>query len=408
MKKFESWNRRDFIAKPLTWFAASRLLGGFNLLHAETLPFMSSAEAGGIISRPLGKTGITLPIVSMGVMSANMPAVVKRAYEVGMRHFDTAAMYQQGRNEEMLGNVIKELGVRDKVTIATKIFIKPPNRRDPDVKQQMRNIFEGSLKRLQMDHVDILYYHAVDSVEDASLEAPIQVLQAFKKEGKTRFIGISTHTPEAVLNEAVKLGVYDVALITINYTMAHDTGLHDAIDRAAKKGIGLVAMKTQTGGTVKPDPKLPKNLPPHSQTALLKWALQTPAITTAIPGFTNFEQLEQNFSVARELTYTPAEKQFLADKNFSAQAEFCVQCGQCRSDCPLKADIPALMRTHMYAVQYSNHAHAQQTLSTISSGRGLDACRECSSCKANCRNTVNIARKINDLKQIVSAGVLQA
>jgi len=408
MKKFESWNRRDFIAKPLTWFAASRLLGGFNLLHAETLPFMSSPETGGIISRPLGKTGITLPIVSMGAMSANMPAVVKRAYEVGVRHFDTAAMYQQGRNEEMLGNVIKELRVRDRVTISTKIFIKPPNRRDADVQQQMRTIFEGSLKRLQMDHVDILYYHAVDSADDAALDAPIQVLQSFKKEGKTRFIGISTHTPQAVLNEAVKLGVYDVSLITINYTMAHDKGLQDAIDGAAKKGIGLVAMKTQAGGTVKPDPKLPSNLPPHSQTALLKWVLQNPAIATAIPGVTNFEQLEQNFSVARSLSYTPAEKEFLADKTFSAQAEFCVQCGQCRSDCPLKADIPALMRTHMYAVQYKNHAHAQQTLSTISSGVGLDACGDCGSCKATCRNAVNIARKINDLKQMVSGGTLRA
>ncbi|HEX8926111.1 MAG TPA: aldo/keto reductase [Terriglobales bacterium] len=405
--KFE-WNRRDFIAKPLTWFAASRLLGGFKLLNAETLPFMSSADSSGIITRTLGKTGISLPVVSMGVMNANMPAVVRRAYEIGMRHFDTAARYQDGRNEEMVGNVIKELGVRDKVTISTKIFIYPPKRRAANVGQEMRDILVGSLKRLQMDHVDILYYHAVDSADDAALELPIRALQDFKKEGKTRFIGISTHTPEAVLNEAVKLGVYDVSLIVLNYTMAHDAGLHDAIDRAAKKGIGLVAMKTQAGGTVKPDPKLPKNLPPHSQTALLKWVLQNPAIATAIPGFTNFDQLEQNFSVARDIAYTAPEKEFLADKKFSAQAEFCVQCGQCRADCPLKADIPALMRTHMYAVQYSNHAHAQQTLATISSGRGLDACGDCTSCKASCRNTVNIARKINDLKQIVSAGVLRA
>jgi succinate dehydrogenase/fumarate reductase-like Fe-S protein len=59
-------------------------------------------------------------------------------------------------------------------------------------------------------------------------------------------------------------------------------------------------------------------------------------------------------------------------------------------------------------VQYSNYAHAQQTLATISSGRGLDACGECSSCKVNCRNAVNIARKIGDLKQFVSAGMLRA
>ncbi len=397
MKSLASWNRRDFIVKPLSWFAASRLFGAFDLF-AKPAAF---AEAE-VIHRTLGKTGISLPIVSMGVMNASIPGVVRRAYERGMRHFDTAAGYQQGRNEEMVGNVMKELGVRDKVTISTKIFLEPPRRRMATCKQEMRGIFEGSLKRLQMDHVDILYYHSADSAEDARLDAPIEVLRALKKEGKTRFIGISTHSPTEILNEIFKLDVYDVALIPINYTMASDKSLMDAIDRTAKKGIGLVAMKTQAGGLTRPDPKLPKNLPPASQSALLKWVLKNPNITTAIPGFTNYEQLEQNFAIARNLAYTDAEKDFLADKTFKAQAEFCVQCGECRKDCPLQVEIPTLMRSHMYAVQYSNRELAHDTLARMTNGRGLDACASCSSCKASCRNTVNIARKIAELKEITA------
>jgi predicted aldo/keto reductase-like oxidoreductase len=393
-----SWNRRDFISKPLTWLAASQLLGSIDFLHAETTPILQSE----IIHRTLGRTGISLPVVSMGVMNANMPAVVRRAYEVGIRHFDTAAGYQNGRNEEMLGGVIKELGVRDKVTISTKIHIMPPKLHDATLKADMRSIFEGSLKRLQMDHVDILYFHAIDSAEAAGMEAPMELLTSLKKEGKTRFIGVSTHSgAEQVVNEVIKHGVYDVALVAFNYTMAQDKGLQDTLARAANKGVGLVAMKTQAGGTAKPDPKLPHALPPFSQTALLKWVLQNPSITTAIPGFTNFEQLEQNFSVAHNLAYTPAEKEFLADKNFSARAEFCLQCGKCREDCPQQAHIPELMRAHMYAVQYSNHGLARQTLAAIAAGKGLDACVACDSCKASCRQSVNIARKIADLKQFV-------
>lgn len=392
------WNRREFIAKPLTALAAAQVLGHAGLLHAAT------SAAPTVVQRKLGKTGLTLPVVSMGVMNANMPAVVRRAYEMGIRHFDTAAVYQDGRNEEMLGSVLKELGVRDKVIVATKVLIRGPHRRDADVQAQMRTIFEGSLKRLQMDHVDILYFHNLDNAADVSLEAPLELLTKLKKEGKTRFIGVSTHSSaEVVLNEAARLGVHDVALVGINYTMADNKPLHDAIENAAKKGIGVVAMKTQAGGTAKPSSKLPGTLPACSQTALLKWVLQNPSIATAIPGFTNFDQLEQNFSVAANLAYTPEEKNFIGDKAIVAAAEFCQQCGQCRADCPKLVNIPELMRVHMYAVQYGNRDHAQRTLAAVPAAHSLVACGGCVTCSATCRNSVNIARKIDDLKQIAPA-----
>ena len=62
----------------------------------------------GIIYRTLGKTGIKLPVVSMGVMRADNPNLVKAAYENGMTHFDTANGYQGGRNETMLGEIFRE------------------------------------------------------------------------------------------------------------------------------------------------------------------------------------------------------------------------------------------------------------------------------------------------------------
>jgi predicted aldo/keto reductase-like oxidoreductase len=134
--------------------------------------------------------------------------------------------------------------------------------------------------------------------------------------------------------------------------------------------------------------------------------LRHEAITTAIPSYSNYEQIEQNFSVAADLAYTPEEGKFLSDKNFIAEAQFCRQCGKCRPDCPLGVDIPQLMRLHMYAVQYSNHWLAAETMAAIATGKGLAACHGCESCRATCRNSVNIARKIQHLKEISASGGL--
>ena len=249
-----------------------------------------------------------------------------------------------------------------------------------------------------MDHVDILYYHGVDSVEEARAEGPLEALQELKKQGKTRFIGLSTHRTSEILPVAMQQKCYDVFLVTLNYTMAHDKEKLATIERAAKSGIGIVAMKTQAGGTVKPEPGLPKTLPPASQTALLKWVLNHDCITTAIPGFSTYEHLEQDFSVVRNLSYSAEEKQFLADESFAAQAQFCQQCGYCSEQCPKHVDVPSLMRLHMYATQYRNASLARDTIAGIAAGRGLDACADCESCRLACRNRVQIGKKIAQLR----------
>ena len=300
----------------------------------------------------------------------------------------------------MVGHVIKEMGVRDKVVISTKQPSRNRSQNAAEAKKRFVEGVEGSLRRLQMDHVDILYHHAVDSVEDARAEGPLEALQSLKKDGKTRFIGLSTHKTVDVLSEAIRLSLFDVGLVMLNYTMAHDAAMLSTIERAAKSGMGIVAMKTQAGGTVRPDAKLPKELPAVSQTALLKWALNHEFVTTAIPGFSTYEHLEQDFSVARNLAYTHEEERFLADKAFAAKAEFCQQCGECRKDCPRQVDIPVLMRSHMYAVQYRNIGMAREMLASAAPGRGLEACGACESCLVTCRNTVQIGRKIAQLKAL--------
>lgn len=393
MSKQREWNRREFIVKPILWAGAASVLAKTDVLAS---PVTETPKP--ILKRTLGKTGITLPVVSMGVMNADIPGLVRRSYELGIRHFDTAAGYQEGRNEQMVGTVVKEIGLRDTLTISTKQHVRDHRLSDAEQKQRFLDGVDASLKRLQMDHVDILYNHAVDFPQHAGAAGILSAMQEIKKAGKARFLGLSTHNTVAVLNEAMRLNFYEVFLVTLNYTMAHNNEILSTIEKASKSGAGIVAMKTQAGGTVRPDARLPKELPAASQTALLKWVLNHDFITTAIPGFSTYEHLEQDFSVARDLSYTADEKKFLEDKAFVADAEFCQQCGQCHEDCPKQVQVSQLMRAHMYAVQYRNRDLARYTLASLASGQGIDACRTCDSCTAKCRNTVNISRKIEQLK----------
>lgn len=400
--------RRGFIAGALAALSSAAALGGVParaLGRSEPKPRRDAGEkqsGGGAIRRALGKTGIEIPVVSMGVMNADMPGLLRAAYDLGIRHFDTAANYQFGRNETMVGSVIRELGARDKVTIATKGHTRQQRRglSAEDSKKKLLAAFEGSLRRLGTDYVDILYIHDVSSAEDMNEPGALEALREFKKSGKARLVGVSTHTGMAdVLNEAARGGFYDVVLASYNFTMADDEELERAIGNAAKKGIGVIGMKTMAGGDRGPGADTRDGYARETITrACFKWALRDERVTTVIPGFTTREQLELDFSVARDLSLGAEEKRFLADNKVKLGMGFCRQCGACLASCPRGADVPSLVRTHMYAAQYGNLPAAREALDAIEPGRGAEACRSCASCGARCARAVDIPRRIEELK----------
>jgi predicted aldo/keto reductase-like oxidoreductase len=402
-------SRRTFVSGSLATLGAVSALGasGLNKTPSPAPPQAAAPAAPGLISRTLGRTGLKLPIVNMGVMNADNPDLVRKAYELGIRHFDTASSYWRGRNEEMVGRVVAELKARDKVVIATKVAIPPDQRRNlspADLKAAFLRQFEGSLKRLQSDYVDMLYIHDVFEPDDLGRPGFQEALLQAKKDGQARFIGFSTHRNMAALaDEAVKMGIYDVILVSFNYAFADWAGLQQSLRAAAEKGIGLIAMKTQCmqdwykgempaevqaryGGTI-------------VQTAALKWALRHEFIACAVPGFTNFSQLDEDMTVARDLAYTPMEEAFLADRRVKLAMTRCLQCGRCVSTCPRGADVPTLMRAHMY-LGYPNALQARLTLDGLAEGNGLKVCGECASCAAVCAGNVPVGRRVSDLREI--------
>jgi predicted aldo/keto reductase-like oxidoreductase len=254
---------------------------------------------------------------------------------------------------------------------------------------------DDSLQRLQTDYVDILYVHGLSTVEQMHNKPIVEALTQLKDEKKIKFIGVSTHENMSdVMEEAIKMKFYDVVLTTINFTMSDDDRILKAIKGCADAGIGIVAMKTQAGG------RRYGNKSPENATAALKWALRVEGVTTAIPGYTNFDHMNENFSVAYSLDYTDDEIKFLKDKNALMGAAFCRQCSGCLASCPKNVDIPTLMRTGMYLVQYSNLSEARSALNSIDPSRSIKNCGSCSSCIAKCSHYVNIAERIDDLKTI--------
>jgi len=401
-EKGSECSRRRFLSTAATGLVSAGLVG---LSPGVSLGQDAEAEAEGgkkdIIYRRLGKTNVSVPIVSMGVMNSTNPGIIQASWELGVRHFDSAANYQYGRNEQMVGNVIKKLGVRDTAVIGTKVYI--PEQRVDDPKEAAKKIVqlcEGSLKRLKTDYVDILYIHDVSdpgAVGDPGIK---EAMATLKEQKKIRLCGISTHRRTAeVINEATRVGFYDVVLTAFNFTMDDDEAMMAAVSNAAKNGVGIVAMKTLAGGQRLPNADSAQNYTSSTRIkAALKWVLRNENVATSIPGYDNYEHLKEDFSIASDLEYTPDERKFLSDNDVKLSMGFCRQCEQCLASCPNNADVPTLMRTHMYAAQYANFYQARITLDAIPKRSGLQACESCEACAAQCAGSVDISRRIDELK----------
>jgi len=395
---FRHYNRRSFLSKSLSGAVSLGLIGMTPKVLSANKP-----DDGKIIYRKLGKTGIQLPVVSMGVY-ATQASIIKAAYKAGVRYFSTADSYQGGLCEKAIGDATREPGIRDKVLIATKI---PAGRRRngtwvENPKEFFLERFSKSLERLQTEYVDILYLYNINSVEEILKPELHEMLAILKEQKKIRFTGFTTHSEikTELLNRAAEMNFFDVVIVAFNCTMSEDKALIKALENAARKGIGLVAMKTQCGGAWGVDGYRKPKEQPKNQTAMLKWVLQHDFISTVIPAMETFDHIDEDFSVAYDLEYTPEERRFLDDENIPYSLAFCRQCQKCVVTCPECVDIPALMRTHMYAYQYQNMDLINLAQKETEAGRGLSKCKLCEKCQAVCLNSVPISERISELKRL--------
>jgi uncharacterized protein len=385
--------RRDFMKSTLASF------GGFYLLTAseakqEEKTFDIRGKEKKRVYRTLGKTGLKLPVINMGVMNSDNPNLIRTALDSGILLLDTAHVYMQGRNEEVIGSVIKGRP-RDSYYIGSKVHL-PQDRAtgrylEGATEEEFTRKIDLSLKRLGLDHVDILYHHNVSRRDSAFYEPVLNAMAKAKKAGKIRFAGITTHTNEPeVIHAAVDTKFYEVVLTSYNYQQKHVAEVRDAIARASQAGLGIVGMKAIRGGS-RQTPSL------NNTAAALKWVLQDPNVHTIVPGFTTFDQLEIDLAVMEDINLNESEKRDL-QKEASLPSLYCQGCRECLGQCVARLPIPDLMRSYMYVYDYRNLEMAQDLV--VSLGLPADLCGDCSQCQVRCPSGFDVKAKIRDIIRI--------
>jgi uncharacterized protein len=388
----ENNDRRQFLKKSIIGLTGAALLPaglklGTKIPGAPDLPF-----------RMLGKTGIKTPLISMGTSDATASGFIRAAYESGIKVFFSATYYGEGNNEKLVGEGLKGLP-RDSFVVGTAV---PPdgldNRTGKFIKafdpQAYIKKAEESLKRFGIDYVDFFLFPYAGKRETVLNEGVLKALTELKKQGKTRFLGIASHSDtQEALQAAVDSGVYDVAMIAYNFKSTDKVSLDAAIEKANKAGLGIVAMKTTAGAT------RAKSGPPLNTDAALKWVLQNKNISSIVSGMSSLEQLHKNLSMIQNLKISEQE---LKDLNLASlntgPSLYCLQCRKCIPQCPHNLDIPTIMRSYMYAYGYKNMAQAWHTLAGVELND--NPCGSCTSCNIKCSAGFNVKDKILDISRL--------
>ncbi len=381
-------SRRAFIKAGLLGGAgAAACFGGWpDFVSAAAT---SSSEHPGPVYRTLGRTGLKITVVSFGAMLTPEPEVIRAGLDQGINYIDTARRYMNGKNEGIVAQAIK--GRRDKVYLATKA------RPTSDTKKEIIQDVEESLAELQTDHIDVIQLHSLKSKERAFIPEVREALVQLRKQGKVRFFGVTTHTNQAEVVNALADDpdrFFDVALVGYNFKSPLE--IKQAIARASQAGIGIVAMKTQAGGyqTTALGP-----VSPHQ--AALKWTLRDTNITAAIPGMKDLAQLKEDLAVMG-MALTRGDEQILKRYGQAINPYYCRLCGSCEGFCSRGVAISDINRCLMYAEAYGSLDLAVDTYREIPTRASLKTCLDCSECTATCVNGINIPAKLERARQLLA------
>jgi aryl-alcohol dehydrogenase-like predicted oxidoreductase len=159
-------------------------------------------------------------------------AAIRRAHEDGVTHFDTAEMYGWGEGERLLGEALRP--IREEVTIATKFGFEKtfkPNSRP----EHIREVVDGSLQRLSVDSIDLLYQHTHDP--EVPVEDVTGVMKEFIDAGKVKYLGLSNTTVDNVRRANA---VHPISALQMEYSI-FARGVEDYFPVLEELGIGLVA-----------------------------------------------------------------------------------------------------------------------------------------------------------------------
>lgn len=339
--------------------------------------------------RTLGRTGLKVSTISLTAKHITHSALLFRAFDLGLRYVDTSPTYGGGNNERLVGELLRDH--RDEMYVATKAPYTC--RTVKDVEESLH----ASLKALGTDYIDVYQVHRVHTIAQVHNEEYKAFLSKAKEEGKIRFVGVTTHTnmPEIVA-AAAEDGFYDTVLTVYNFKHADNKPLTEAIEKAHKAGVGVIAMKTQQGGY-----KVGEGEKGAPHQAALRWVLSNPAVTCAIPGVSSYEMLEENVSVMGT-KLSAADLQDLRRYADATASVLCRLCGECTKTCRQQIEICESLRCLMYAEGYNDLRLAREEYAGLQPFERADACRLCSDCSARCVKGLRIQERMLTADRILA------
>jgi diketogulonate reductase-like aldo/keto reductase len=254
------------------------------------------------VSRPIGKSGESLPVVGLGTWQsfdvgrdaaarAPLREVLKVFAQAGARAIDSSPMY--GSSEAVAGDLVAELGVRERLFIATKVWTSG---RAEGVKQM-----EDSFRKLRVARMDLMQIHNL-----LDIVTHTKTLQDWKEKGRVRYIGITHYSASAhaEVERWLRSGAYD--FVQINYSLAEPQAEERLLPLAAEKNIAVLINRPFAEGALfrkvrgKPLPAWAPEIGVQSWGQyFLKWIVSHPAVTCAIPATAKPEHMLDNLGAAR-------------------------------------------------------------------------------------------------------------
>ena len=329
--------------------------------------------------------------VGFGCMITSDQSVIEKAADLGITYFDTARSYQGGNNERMVGAALKSK--RKNLVLSSKTGAA--------TKQDALNHLETSLKELGTDYLDIWYLHGKSRAAQLTDEL-IEAQQMAKKDGKVRFVGISTHGGQAEVIPALiaRKDHFDVVLTAYNFTL--DPGFYTLLESAAKEGLGVVAMKVMAGGfrRVKPGDKVYDTLKREgAMLSALKWVLKNPNVHTTVPSITDMDQLDENMR-AMTSPFTDADQKTLIAQLEHVRPLYCRMCGRCEGTCPQGLPVSDMLRFLSYAEGYGEFRLGRESFLGLPQQVRDVRCNLCRTCAVTCPNGVRVAERLSRAQEV--------
>jgi len=355
--------------------------------------------------RMLGRTGYKVSQLGFGAMRLPMKndkvdrdlaiPMIHRAFEAGVNYIDSAIGYCNGDSQVAVGEALK--GWRDKIVVSTKNHCY-----DNNEKEWWTNL-ENSLKRLQVEYIDVYNTHGVNwkSYTDCVEPHISKFLKKAKDQKLIRHICTSFHDSNDALRKLVDTGFYES--VTLQYNLL-DRQLEDAIQYAHEKGMGVTVMGPVGGGRLGVDTDVLKEMLPAGVKRVpelaLRFVLSNPNISVALSGMSTMSQVEENTATAsREGALTPAEIKAIAEhlERLKKAADlYCSGCGYCKP-CPNGVDIPLVFRLYNEARVYGMWDNAKGSYSWHrTEKKTAEFCEECKTCLEKCPQKIPIPDRLKE------------